>query len=92
MILFLINQAIGVLVILIIVRAILSWIPEITWRYREITRVVERITEPILRPFRQLLPPYKTGGIDLSPALAIIALAIIQRLLDQLLIGRVVWR
>jgi len=91
-ILFLINQAIGVLVILIIVRAILSWIPEITWRYREITRVVERITEPILRPFRQLLPPYKTGGIDLSPALAIIALAIIQRLLDQLLIGRVVWR
>lgn len=92
MILFLINKAIGVLVILIIVRAILSWIPEITWRYREITRVVERITEPILRPFRQLLPPYKTGGIDLSPALAIIALAIIQRLLDQLLIGRVVWR
>ncbi len=88
----LLNLVVSILVILIIARAILSWVPELTWRYREITRVVETVTEPVLEPFRRLVPPRKTGGIDLSPALAIIALSIARQLLDRLLAGGIIWR
>jgi len=76
-----VNLAVRALMILIIVRAVLSWIPEVTWRYRGMTRWIERITEPLMQPFRRLIPPDRTGGIDISPALAIIALGIVRQLL-----------
>jgi YggT family protein len=40
-----------------------------------------RATNPILRPFRRLLPPSKTGGIDWSPLLLLLALYMIQTFL-----------
>jgi len=83
MLVYAINLIADVLIVLIIVRAVLSWVPEVNWRYRQITKPVELITEPIMKPFRQVLPPRKTGGIDLSPALAIIALQLLVRLLDM---------
>ncbi len=58
--------------IVIIVRVILSWANADT--YNNFVRVVYVITEPFLSPFRRLLPPWKMGGLDLSPALAILAL------------------
>ena len=79
-----VNWAINVLIVLIVIDAILSWIPEIRWRYREVSRWLDRLTEPVLSPFRRLLPPHKTGGIDISPLLAIIALQIIQRIIISL--------
>ncbi|HUV05222.1 MAG TPA: YggT family protein [Armatimonadota bacterium] len=86
-----VNLAINALIALIIVRAVLSWIPEVTWRYRGITRWVERITEPVLQPFRRLVPPHKTGGLDISPVLAIIALGIVRQVVIQFL-PRLLWR
>lgn len=82
-----IDIAIRILIYLIIARVILSWIPSLSWRYREISRWIENVTNPLLRPFQRILPPRSTGGLDLSPLLAIFALSIVRRILFQILIG-----
>ena len=91
MLLSIINRAIDVLQLLIIVDAILSWIPDARYRFREVTRVIEKITRPLMEPFRRLIPPSKTGGLDISPMLAIVALGIIRRVLNTILIGGRIW-
>ena len=56
---------------LIIIRALLSWVsPD---PYNPIVQFIERSTEPVLAPFRRLIPSYKIG-IDLSPLLALAAI------------------
>lgn len=72
---------------LIIIDVILSWVPDLRYRWRELTRIIDQIVDPILAPFRRLIPPSRTGGLDLSPLLAIVALDIIQRVVIILLTG-----
>jgi len=31
-----------------------------------------RLTEPVLRPIRQILPPWRTWGLDFSPMIVIL--------------------
>ena len=45
-------------------RVILSWIPHN--QYNEITRTVYSLTEPLLKPIRDLIPAFSIG-IDISP-------------------------
>jgi YggT family protein len=53
----------------IIIRALLSWVnPD---PYNPIVQFLTRITEPVLRPLRKLVPTWKLG-IDLSPLIAIL--------------------
>jgi YggT family protein len=53
----------------IIIRALLSWVnPD---PYNPIVQFLIRITEPVLRPLRKLVPAWKLG-IDLSPLIAIL--------------------
>jgi YggT family protein len=66
---------------LIIARVVISWIPSL--RYNPIGKVVIQLVDPVLRPLQRLLPPSKTGGIDLSPLLALILLQIIYGLLAK---------
>jgi YggT family protein len=40
---------------------------------------LERITAPIYRPIRKILPDF--GGIDFSPVVVLLAIMVIQRLL-----------
>ena len=82
---FLISKAIDVYCIIIIVWVIVSWIPNLSRQYRGFVRLLDKLTYPVLRPFRRILSPYKTGGLDLSPLLAILALRVVQRLLWGLL-------
>jgi YggT family protein len=52
----------------ILIRIILSWVaPQ---NYNPITAMLSTIAEPILRPFRRLVPPL--GGLDISPIFAIV--------------------
>jgi len=32
------------------------------------------VTEPVLRPIRKLLPPWKMGGLDLSPLIVVLVI------------------
>jgi YggT family protein len=69
---WLLDWILGALIIVIIIRALLSWVnPD---PYNAIVRAIHIITEPFLKPLRRLLPPWKLHGIDLSPLFAVLAL------------------
>ena len=52
-------------------RVILSWVPHN--QYNEITRTVYNVTEPLLRPLRDIIP-VSSIGIDISPFILLLAL------------------
>ncbi len=54
----------------IFIRIILSWISP--GSFNPATAIITMLTEPVLRPFRRLVPPM--GGFDISPIFAIILL------------------
>ena len=69
------GQVLNVLQILVIIRALLSWVnPD---PYNVIVQFIERSTEWILLPFRQWIPAYKIG-IDISPILVILFIQFLQ--------------
>ena len=69
---------------LVIIRALLSWVnPDPS---NPIVQFIERATEPLLMPFRALIPTYKIG-IDISPILAILMLYFLKIFLVQTLFG-----
>ncbi len=65
-----------ILLIAIFGSAILSWIAPHS--YHPAARILGDVSEPVLRPFRRLLP--NPGGLDLSPILALLAINLAQRL------------
>ena len=66
---------------LIIIRIIISWVS--SGGYNPAVAMVYSLTEPLLRPFRRLIPPI--GGFDLSPIFALIGLGALVRLFMGLL-------
>jgi YggT family protein len=59
----------------IIIRALISWVnPD---PYNPIVQVLTKMTEPVLRPIRKLVPPYKVG-IDFSPLIAVLIIIFLQ--------------
>jgi len=77
-VIFGINFLFSVLYVLLIVRALLPWMPRIR------IGLVQQATEPLLRVIRMGLPPLRMG-MDVSPFIAIILLWILQRVLLNLL-------
>jgi YggT family protein len=65
--------------LIIVIAALATWIslPE----DNPGLRFLRAATEPVLRPLRRLVPPEKTGGLDISPVLAILAIQLCLRLL-----------
>ncbi len=61
---------------LIIIRIIISWVS--SGGYNPAVAMVYALTEPLLRPFRRIIPPI--GGFDISPIFALIALGALVRL------------
>ncbi len=71
-------------VIILFVRAILSWFPyDPSSPLNPVRRVVFTITEPVLAPFRRIIPPI--GMIDISFIVAIIVV----QLIVQNVLGRI---
>tara|TARA_B100001113_G_scaffold81909_1_gene64972 strand:- start:79 stop:345 length:267 start_codon:yes stop_codon:yes gene_type:complete len=52
-------------------RVIISWIPHNP--YNEITQIVYKVTEPILKPIRDIIPS-SSLGIDISPFILLLVL------------------
>jgi YggT family protein len=68
----------------LIVQVVLSWLIAfnvVNTRNQFVYRVADiayRLTEPVLRPIRRVLP--NVGGLDLSPIVVILLIGLIQRL------------
>jgi YggT family protein len=66
------------LIVLIIVKAILSWVnpSEVTIdpTQRFISDTLDQLLDPLLEPIRVMLPITRTLGIDVSPVVAILTI------------------
>jgi YggT family protein len=60
---------------------ILSWVTAFTNARSPFIDVVWQLAEPLLAPFRKILP--NTGPIDFSPIVAFLAIMIAERLMDS---------
>ena len=68
---------------IIIAAALISWVQPNP--RNPIVVFLARVTEPVFEPVRRLLPPWKTGGLDLSPLIVLIAIQFVQRVVLPLL-------
>lgn len=71
--------------ILIIIRILLTWIPNIDWEQQPFPWI-RAIVDPFLNIFRGIIPPIG-GVLDISPILAIILLQVLQGLVIGALQG-----
>lgn len=75
-----IRWVIELYVIILVLRAVLSWFPMSSGSpLQTADRLLARITEPVLAPVRRVLPPVRVGGagIDLSMIVVIIVLEVV---------------
>ena len=76
----LIHLVLSIYIWVLVITALLSWFPASgTGGVAALRRALMTVTEPVLRPLRQILPRPQFGGvgIDFSVLVAIIALEII---------------
>ncbi|HTR03807.1 MAG TPA: YggT family protein [Thermoanaerobaculia bacterium] len=67
---------------IVIIAALVSWVsPD---PRNPIVRFLWAVTEPMFRPFRRLLPPSRTGGIDLSPLFVLLLIYLVSRFVARL--------
>ena len=64
----------------IIIRIVLSWVAP--HNYNPITALLTTLSEPVLRPFRRVVPTI--GGLDISPVFALVLLQAMVILLQSL--------
>jgi YggT family protein len=70
---------------IVIIAALISWVnPD---PRNPIVRFLYTVTEPLFKPFRKLIPPYRTGNIDLSPLFVILIIFLLSRFLIRLAAG-----
>ena len=79
-----VNVFIGVYILVILIYIITSWIRlPYSPTLNRIQRFLYDVCDPYLRLFRRVVPPL--GPLDLSPMLAVIALLVVQQLLNAIL-------
>ena len=75
------SSLISLYTFVIFVRIILSWFPmNPSGPFGQINRVLFQVTEPVLGPARRIIP--SIGPLDISPIAVLIALNILQFLLE----------
>ncbi len=80
-----VSWILDVYVWIIIAAALISWVsPD---PRNPIVTFLRQVTEPVLAPVRRLLPPWKTGGLDFSPLIVIIAIQFVERVIFRALLG-----
>ena len=86
----LVSTVISIYVWLLIAQAVLSWLVAfgIVNRYNRVVATIGdflwRVTEPLLRPIRRVLPDL--GGIDISPVVLILLLWFVRNLMFEYLV------
>ncbi len=83
--LWLVHVVITLYIWILIAAAVLSWLVafNVVNRYNPTVRMIGdvlfRLTEPLLRPIRSVLP--SLGGLDISPVILILALLFLERII-----------
>jgi YggT family protein len=83
--LWLVHAVITLYIWVLIAAAVLSWLVafNVVNRYNPTVRMIGdvlfRLTEPLLRPIRSVLPGL--GGLDISPVILILALLFLERII-----------
>ncbi len=81
-----VDMLLKVLTWIIIIQAVLSWLVVFNVIntqsdfMRNLLYALDRITEPLYRPIRRVLPDF--GGIDFSPLVALLVIIAVQMLLS----------
>ncbi len=66
-----IAQFLNIYLILLLIRILLSWFPNVNWS-NPVFSTLSQLTDPYLNLFRSIIPPL--GGLDFSPILAFLLL------------------
>jgi YggT family protein len=78
-----INILFTLLELAILARVLLSWFR--VNPYHPVVDFLNQITDPILRPLRNVIPPL--GMIDISPIVALILMDIIRQIIRAIILG-----
>ncbi len=78
MIVEILNILFEALWLIIFLKVLLSWFPNINW-WNQPFKFINDVAEPLLTPFRKLIPPI--GGLDLSPIAALITISLMQKIM-----------
>jgi YggT family protein len=78
MLLSLIFVVLQIFQLVLLARVLLSWFPDID-RSNPIVQFLFDVTEPVLRPIRDLLP--QTGMMDLSPLVVFLGISVLMQIL-----------
>ena len=87
-IVWLVNTILSIMTWSIILSAIISWLfafDVINRRNRFVNQVadlLDRITAPLLEPFRRIIPPL--GGIDISPIVVLLLINFVRILFNRI--------
>ena len=82
-----IDSAISLLGLIVFLGVILSWLPALGIRinhYNPVVRFLEQATEAVTSPIRRVMP-VAAGGMDFSPMIVLILLAILRQIVHQML-------
>lgn len=74
--------AVQIYTYILLARILCSWLPNLDW-YQQPWRTLSTLTDPVMAPFRRLIPPL--GGMDFSPILLFIVLNLIQGALASMM-------
>lgn len=74
--------ALTLLLVVLLVRAVLSFVPNLPEPLRPLNRAVGKVTDPVLSPLRRLMPPAQVGAVafDLSFLVVFVAISILRSL------------
>ena len=78
-----VNVFVGVYILAILAYILTSWV-QLPYSLRPVQRFLYDVCDPYLRFWRRVLP-FKTGPIDLSPMIAVVALIVLERILIAIL-------
>jgi len=74
-VLYIVYWILNIFELILLARVLLSWFPNID-RSNPIVRFIYDVTEPILRPIREMMPP--TAMIDFSPIIVWLIIRVIR--------------
>ena len=72
--------ALWIFELILLARVILSWFPNVD-RSNPLIQFLYAVTEPVLRPIREMMPP--TGMMDLSPLIVFLIIQVLMTLIQR---------